>query len=252
MKTARMRRLAMKGWAALAAALWLMLGAAALAEPQRVAYLTFDDGPNSQTPELLAVLEELHVPATFFLVGANVAERPEETKMILDAGHAVGCHTMYHAYGRLKESTDYVERDIGRFLEAMRAVEPGFTTGLYRFPGGSTGYPSRTRRFVQSLGLAWFDWDVSIGDAKYTFGSDEEQLTLATRRIDNAGDVIILLMHEGKPRTRRVLPDIVAYLREKGYAFRRLSADDAERDILARSRANMMLPDGEPMTEGGM
>ena len=244
----------MKRWIALAAALWLALCQQALAEPQRVAYLTFDDGPNSQTPELLAVLEELNVPATFFLVGANVQECPGETRMILDAGHAVGCHTMFHSCSYLKESTDYVERDIGRFLEAMRAVEPAFSTSLYRFPGGSTSYPHKTKRFVCSLGLAWFDWDVSNKDAKQAFDSDREQLELTIRRIDSAGDVIILLMHEGKARTRRVLPDVVAYLREQGYEFRRLSADDTEREILGRSKANMMFPerDADSPAEGGV
>lgn len=244
----------MKRWAALAAVMLLMVCSAAYAQPLKAAYLTFDDGPNSQTPELLAVLEELGVPATFFLVGANVAERPEEAKMILDAGHAVGCHTMYHSYSKLKESTDYVKRDIGRFMDAMHAVDPSFTTDLYRFPGGSTSYASKTKRFVRDLGFAWFDWDVSNGDAKYKFGSDEKQYDFTVERIDRAGDVIILLMHEGKPRTRSVLPAVVAYLREAGYEFRRLSAEETEREILERSRANMMFPDKREETsiEGGM
>lgn len=228
--------------------------ARAQALPQKVAYLTFDDGPNTQTPELLAVLKELDVPATFFLVGANVTECPEETKMILDAGHAVGCHTMYHTYSKLKESTGYVERDIGRFMDAMHAVAPEFTTDLYRFPGGSTSYAGTTRRFVRDLGFAWFDWDVSNGDAKYKFSSDNEQLEFTVKRIDRAGDVIILLMHEGKPRTRRVLPDVVAYLREQGYGFRALGTDDEEQEILGRSAARMMFPERAATddTEGGM
>jgi len=243
--------------AALMLALPFGLGAAEAGTlPQKAAYLTFDDGPNSQTPELLALLEELHVPATFFFVGANVAERPDEARMILDAGHAVGCHTMYHSYGKLKESTDYVERDIGRFMDAMRAVDPAFTTDLYRFPGGSTSYKSATKRFVRDLGYAWFDWDVSNGDAKYKFGSDEEQYAFTVKRIEHAPDVIILLMHEGKPRTRRVLPDVVDYLREQGYEFRMLGTGDAERELLRRSGANMMFPeaerDGVQEAEGGV
>ena len=244
----------MKRWAALAL-LMMMICSTAYAQPQKVAYLTFDDGPNSQTPALLAVLDELEVPATFFLVGANVAERPDEAKMILDAGHAVGCHTMYHSYGKLKESTGYVERDIGRFMDAMRAVDPAFTTDLFRFPGGSTGYSSGTRRFVRDLGFAWFDWDVSNGDAQYKFDSDREQLTFTTKRLDQAGDVIILLMHEGKPRTCRVLPDVVDHLRKQGYEFRVLSSDAQEREILARSQANMMFPEYPEINEepeGGM
>ena len=147
-----------------------------------------------------------------------------------------------------------MERDIGRFMDAMHAVDPEFTTDLYRFPGGSTGYTGTTRRFVRDLGFAWFDWDVSNGDAKYKFSSDKEQLEFTAGRIDRAGDVIILLMHEGKPRTRKVLPDVVGYLREQGYVFRALGTDDMEREILGRSAARMMFPERDAMdnAEGGM
>ena len=56
-------------------------------------------------------------------------------------------------------------------------------------------------------------------------------------------DVIILLMHEGKARTRRILPELVAYFREAGYEFRALSTSEEDRGILSRCGAHMMLPD---------
>ena len=72
--------------------------AAAQADARRVVYLTFDDGPKKDTPELLDALEALDVPATFFLVGLGVRAFPEYARQIVQAGHAVGCHTMGHIW----------------------------------------------------------------------------------------------------------------------------------------------------------
>ena len=134
----------MKRFVLLLLALCMALPAMACAEEaqtQRVVYLTFDDGPKKDTPELLALLEELDVPATFFLVGLSVRAFPEYAKMIVDAGYTVGCHSMTHSYSRLKSGTDYVGRDLTRFTELMReTVGEDFSTDLYRFPGGSSSY----------------------------------------------------------------------------------------------------------------
>lgn len=49
-------------------------------------------------------------------------------------------------------------------------------------------------------------------------------------------------MHEAKTRTRRILPKLVAFFRERGYEFRKLSAEPEDAEILSRCSANMMLP----------
>ena len=246
----------MKGFVCLLLALVALLPCAALAEeadtPQKVVYLTFDDGPKKDTPELLALLEELDVPATFFLMGASVRAFPEYAKMIVEAGYPVGCHSMSHSYKRLKESMGYVERDFERFMETMREyTDPQFSTDLYRFPGGSSSYSKRTKEFVRDMGLAWFDWNAMNGDAHYTFKSDEEMYRYTLSTVGAEEDVVILLMHEGKARTRRVLVNLVAYFRENGYEFRTLSTSDQERAILERCPARMMLPEQAGKTEGG-
>ena len=213
------------------------------AQTQRVVYLTFDDGPKKDTPELLALLEELDVPATFFLVGLSVRAFPEYAKMIVDAGYTVGCHSMTHSYSRLKSGTDYVGRDLTRFTELMReTVGEDFSTDLYRFPGGSSSYASGTKTFVRDQGYAWFDWNVMTGDAQYTFKSDAEMLDYTLSQVKDK-EVIILLMHEAKVRTRRILPELVAYFRENGYTFRALSTGEEDRAILERCGAHMMLPE---------
>ena len=187
------------------------------ADARRVVYLTFDDGPKKDTPELLDALEALDVPATFFLVGLGVRAFPEYARQIVQAGHAVGCHTMGHAAGAIKKDEDFVLRDIGRFNRMMsEEIEPGFSTDLFRFPGGSSSYKARIKAKVRDAGYAWFDWNMMTGDA-----------------------------HEGKTRTRRILPELVAYFRENGYEFRRLSTGEEDREILSRCGAHFMLPDAE-------
>ena len=236
----------MKRFVLLLLALCMALPAMACAEEaqtQRVVYLTFDDGPKKDTPELLALLEELDVPATFFLVGLSVRAFPEYAKMIVDAGYTVGCHSMTHSYSRLKSGTDYVGRDLTRFTELMReTVGEDFSTDLYRFPGGSSSYASGTKTFVRDQGYAWFDWNVMTGDAQYTFKSDAEMLDYTLSQVKDK-EVIILLMHEAKVRTRRILPELVAYFRENGYTFRALSTGEEDRAILERCGAHMMLPE---------
>lgn len=226
-------------------ALLCMVCSVSLAQPEKVVYLTFDDGPKKDTPELLEVLNELDVPATFFMVGLSVRAFPEYAKMTADAGHAIGCHSMTHSYNRIKESNEYVARDLKRFINEMRTcVDPEFTTDLYRFPGGSTSYTSSTKAFICDQGYAYFDWNAMTGDAQYSFDSDKEMLSYTIRQFKGK-DVIILLMHEGKPRTRRILPDIVAHLREQGYEFRALSTSEEERAILKKCSAHMRLPEIE-------
>lgn len=210
-------------------------------EPRKVVYLTFDDGPKKDTPELLKLLDELDVPATFFLVGAGVRAFPENTKLILEAGHAVGSHSMNHSINRL-DSTGYLAEDLQNFIDTMRKlVDPEFSTDLFRFPGGSTIYSKETKAFVRDLGYAWFDWNMMTGDAQYKFDSNAKMLHYTTKQLGNK-DVVIVLMHEAKTRTRRILPDLVAFFRERGYEFRKLSTDPEDVEILSRCSANLMLP----------
>lgn len=241
---------------ALVLALCLLLPGLALAEAEgetqqarRAVYLTFDDGPKQDTPELLALLDELDVPATFFLVGLSVRAFPDNAKLILEAGHAVGCHSMTHSYSSLKSGTESVARELERFQNEMRElVDPDFSTDLFRFPGGSTSYGWRTKAFVRDAGYAWFDWNVMTGDAQYSFKKDADMLDYTIGQV-RGQEVVVLLMHESKSRTRRILPELVAYFRENGYEFRTLSTGEEDREILSHCKFNMMMPDAQQMQQ---
>ena len=129
-------------------------------------------------------------------------------------------HKFDLTYGQPKaKDEDFVLRDIGSFNKMMSdEIEPGFSTDLFRFPGGSSSYKARIKAKVRDAGYAWFDWNMMTGDAQYSFSSDREMLEYTLGQA-HGKDVVILLMHEGKTRTRRILPELVAYFRENGYEF---------------------------------
>lgn len=224
----------------------MLLCAGALAEapqepPRKVVYLTFDDGPKSDTLELLKILEEEGVPATFFFVGRKVGIFPEEARAVYAAGHAIGSHTMKHAAKTLKAGSLYVERDYKQFIEIMReVVDPEFTTDIFRFPGGSTGYSRTIHKQVRDLGLGWFDWNAMTSDT--AAGMTAQDLYDFAVKTTGDEEVVILLAHEGIKRTQQILPDLIAFYRDNGYEFRTLSLSEEDRELLARCPANMMLP----------
>jgi peptidoglycan-N-acetylglucosamine deacetylase len=95
--------------------------------------LTFDDGPSQWTAEVVEFLREHDARATFFLIGQRVRERPDDVRLILDAGHEVGSHTMTHP--RLTEiGDDEVRREIQDGARAVAEVA-GERPRLFRAPG---------------------------------------------------------------------------------------------------------------------
>ena len=74
---------------------------------EKVAYLTFDDGPSSNiTPKVLDVLKEEGIKATFFVLGQNVKSHPEQLKRIYDEGHYIANHSYTHKYSKIYASVD--------------------------------------------------------------------------------------------------------------------------------------------------
>ena len=235
------------------AVLLTMLACGAMAQeetqtPRKVVYLTFDDGPKADTPELLRILEEENVPATFFFVGQKVRTFPEEARMVYNAGHAIGCQSVYHSISSLKTHNDSVARDYRGFLAIMQEhVDPAFETDLYRFPGGSTSYRLKMWEAIVDAGCAWFDWNVLTSDTDSAMSA--EKIYRQVVRMTGDQEVVILLAHEGIKRTQRVLPDLIAFYRENGYEFRTLSTSAEDREIYERCSARMKLPPLEPEQE---
>lgn len=88
---------------------------------RKIAYLTFDDGPSSQsTDAILDILGEYNIKATFFVVGKMVVNYPEVLQRTLEEGHAIGNHSYSHDYGYIYHSGKNFMRDINLADEAIK------------------------------------------------------------------------------------------------------------------------------------
>lgn len=203
----------------------------------KVVFLTFDDGPSTTiTPEILKVLNDEGVHATFFLLGKNI-ERNEASKdlvkqMYMD-GHAIGNHTYSHNY---KEIYPNNRLDIDKYMDEIGKTDrvlkdilgEGFETYIIRMPGGRM-----SRAYYHDENLEDFDsviatdnkcsvdWNASSCDATSTKIDANSIFENAKMSIGNK-KFVVLLMHDtyGKNETAKALPMIIKYLKENGYQFR--------------------------------
>jgi len=179
------------------------------ATSRRVA-LTFDDGPDDFTARYLDVLDELAVPATFFLIGARAAERPDLVRDYLRRGHQVASHGWDHtrftklSRRALLDQCTRTEAAIGLQLSGRPWVRP---------PHGSLDASSVVNLLVTGYTVAM--WSVDSCDYEI-----RDPAALAARCAPGQGRVgpgDVLLFHEGQQWTLDALPRIVTALRADGY-----------------------------------
>lgn len=132
-------------------------------------YLTFDDGPSKNTEQILDILKQYDLKATFFVIGKEDEDSKALYKRIVEEGHTLGMHSYSHKYSALYESEDSFESDFSHIQNYLYEVT-GQECLFYRFPGGSSNHVSNTDmkeliRYLNSQGITYFDWNVSSGDA---------------------------------------------------------------------------------------
>ena len=95
-------------------------------KPEKTVYLTFDDGPSSYTLEILNLLEELDVPAIFFVIGENLEIVPnaeESLKEVIHRGHYIGLHSMTHDMDKLYNAPDAPQNFVNEMLEVRDKIK---------------------------------------------------------------------------------------------------------------------------------
>lgn len=183
----------------------------------KVVALTIDDGPHSKTtPELLSVLKEKQVRATFFVLGANVALYPEVTKQTIADGHEIACHAYSHK--RLNKLTSSeIKSEFERFEKSMQSV--GAAKPLFfRPPDGA--YNDGLVELAGQYGYTTILWSVDSGDWRRP---SAEHVVEAVMRQVKPGSII--LMHDGQHPlpTAQAASVIIDKLRTEGYQFVSLS-----------------------------
>ncbi|MBL6723357.1 MAG: polysaccharide deacetylase family protein [Candidatus Margulisbacteria bacterium] len=177
--------------------------------------LTFDDGPDDTiTPELLTVLREKNVQATFFLVGNMIAKFPHILQQIITDGHAIGNHTWAHY--RLDEmSQDQVNLQLSATTKAVQQLHP--TPIVYvRPPGGR--FNNFLIHAAKKQQLTVVMWDVNAADYKQPDGTLPSPQHIHARVMRRIKPGSIVLMHNSKA-TVAALPGIIDAIRAKGYGI---------------------------------
>lgn len=196
-------------------------------QEQKHVYLTFDDGPTSNiTPQILDILKEENVPATFFILGARAERNPDLVKRAYDEGHYIANHGYSHSYSTIYASVETVWGEYARTEQVIRNCiqNQGYNSYLFRFPGGSSGgkYSSikaDAKDYFESQKVATVNWNALSGDAEGA-NTREEQLEYIERT--STDNTIILLMHDASDKqvTVDTLREIIAFYRDRGYEFK--------------------------------
>lgn len=182
-------------------------------------YLTFDDGPSTNTEKILDILDEYDVKATFFVVGKDSKTAKEALKQIVDRGHTLGMHSYSHKYSDIYSSEENFAADFEKIRNYLEEVT-GVTSIVYRFPGGSSNKVSKLDMhvfidYLDTEGVRFFDWNISSGDASKTQLTVDQIVENATKGIEKKGTSVIL-MHDAvsKATTLEALPLIIEKILE--------------------------------------
>ncbi|MBR6897494.1 MAG: polysaccharide deacetylase family protein [Lachnospiraceae bacterium] len=192
----------------------------------KVVYFTFDDGPSSNTPAILDILDRYGVKATFFVTYQPGYE--QYYRDIVNRGHTIAVHTAYHHYEEIYTSYDKWLADFNLIYNYIKEVT-GVTPKFYRFPGGSkNGYftkdPAlklRIINYLDSLGIEYFDWNVVTGDGGNVTANEE--ITNASTVKKRLHPVVLAHDSSAKPATVEALPYILQYYIDWGYSFDRIT-----------------------------
>lgn len=179
----------------------------------RRVYLTFDDGPSAVTEEILDILAQYHVKATFFVLGRDDEQSIAIYKRIVDEGHTLAMHSYTHDLTGIYASLDAFQEDLHRLQNLLYDATGEWCT-IYRFPGGSSTTSARVdmEDLIAYLGrehIVYYDWNVYGGD-----NIAPETIIANVRSNVEKYDNAVVLMHDGadKEETAEALPEIIEYI----------------------------------------
>lgn len=179
-----------------------------LDENKKYIALSFDDGPSPQTtPELLAILAEKDVKATFFMLGQNAAAYPDIVKQISEQGHEVASHSYSHPQlNTLDEET--LANEVKETDKAIYQASGVLPRNL-RPPYGAIDAKS-----AKTIGKPIIQWDID----SYDWESKNTQAVIQrVNQTSYPGGII--LMHDIHPSTVQAVGQVIDNLRSQGYEF---------------------------------
>lgn len=187
---------------------------------QKLVALTFDDGPTVEgTDQILTILEEQNIKATFFVTGAELERNLNQGKKIVDAGHELGNHSYSHVRMMLVtpsfvkheiETTDKLIRDAGYQGEIL--FRPPYAKKLFALP-----------HYLSKTGRRSVTWDVEP-ESYPEIGADADKITEHVLSKTQPGSIILLhVMYPNRRESMKAVRKVVEGLKAQGYSFKTMS-----------------------------
>ncbi|MDO6448756.1 delta-lactam-biosynthetic de-N-acetylase [Oceanobacillus profundus] len=193
-------------------------------------YLTFDNGyEQGYTADILKVLKQEKVPATFFITGHYVESEPDLVKRMVDEGHIIGNHSYHHPDFTImnKES---IKKELETLEESVAELTDQKEIKFLRPPRGV--FNENTLRWSNELGLIHVFWSLAFADWKI---ADQKGWEYAYEQImKQMHPGAIILLHAVSSDNAQALEQVIKELKKQGYTFKSLD------DLLL----NDMLPNG--------
>lgn len=201
----------------------VIVGEPKLDSNNKIVYLTFDDGPNSNTEPLLDVLKKYNVKATFFVTG-QFPKYEHVLKRIHNEGHTIGVHTYSHQFKEIYASEENFYNDINKMQNIIKKYK-GSETNILRFAGGSSnkvskfnpGIMTRLTESVTSKGYVYYDWNVDSKDTQYKDSNKISQEVI--NHLKSKSDHFIVLQHDIKKSNIQATEQILRFGLKNGYIF---------------------------------
>ncbi|MCB0655143.1 MAG: polysaccharide deacetylase family protein [Saprospiraceae bacterium] len=184
---------------------------------QKVAYLTFDDGPIPEiTPWVLDQLDAYQAKATFFCVGENVTKHPDIFEMVVQRGHQVGNHTYNHLSGWSTDNMDYYHN--------VRKCAQLVKSSLFRPPYGRLK-PHQVQFLQRHYQIVM--WDVLSGD--FDPGTTLEQCyDNVMSKVRNGSIIVFHDSIKAEEKLKYTLPLVLEELSTRGFTFESIVAEHVE------------------------
>lgn len=185
---------------------------------EKILYLTFDNGyEEGYTKQVLQVLREEKVPATFFVTGHYVTREPELVQQMVNEGHIIGNHS-YHHPDFTKLSKDDVKEEIKSLEMAVANISDQKEMKYLRPPRGT--FNEQTLRWAEEFGyihvfwsLAFKDWETNNQKgSQYAYNQIMSQLHPGA----------ILLLHTVSEDNAKALKKTIQAAKKQGYIFKSL------------------------------
>ena len=201
----------------------------------KVVFLTFDDGIDpTLTPQVMDILKEYGVHATFFHIGYTITpENGDILKRQITEGHAIANHSLSHNFnllypGRVPNQSQIVY-EVNQTMANFQAIlGKDFKTRIFRYPGGHMSWQSleSTDHALAKEDIEWIDWNMLCGDAEPASVRPTTSETMmayldGSQKYFPETTVKVVLMHDtaGKELTVQTLPQIIEYFKNQGYTF---------------------------------